>query len=65
VVLIQPTGKDLEVMGPNLMSRRRRHEVILTAIDTVGEQLREPALAEQLSGLPPGEPDRVSRREAS
>jgi NTE family protein len=61
VVLIQPTGKDLEVMGSNLMSRRRRHEVILTAIETVGEQLREPALAEQLADLPPGDPERVSR----
>jgi NTE family protein len=61
VVLIQPTGKDLEVMGSNLMSRRRRHEVILTAIETVTEQLREPALAEQLAGLPPGDPERVSR----
>jgi len=61
VVLIQPTGKDLEVMGPNLMSRRRRHEVVLTAIETVGEQLREPALAEHLSGLPKGDPERVAR----
>jgi NTE family protein len=61
VVLIQPTGKDLEVMGSNLMSRRRRHEVILTAIETVGEQLREPALAEQLGGLPKGNPERVAR----
>ena len=61
VVLIQPTGKDLEVMGSNLMSRRRRHEVITTAIETVGEQLREPATAEQLSGLPPGDPERVAR----
>jgi len=61
VVLIQPTGKDLEVMGSNLMSRRRRHEVILTATETVGEQLREPALAEQLSGLPEGDPERITR----
>jgi NTE family protein len=61
VVLIQPTGKDLQVMGSNLMSRRRRHEVILTAIETVGEQLREPALAEHLGGLPPGDPERISR----
>jgi NTE family protein len=61
VVLIQPTGKDLEVMGSNLMSRRRRHEVILTAIETVGEQLREPAVAEQLNGLPEGDPERVTR----
>jgi len=25
------------------------------------DQLREPALAEQLSGLPPGDPERVAR----
>jgi NTE family protein len=61
VVLIQPTGKDLEVMGSNLMSRRRRHEVIVTAIETVAEQLREPEIAEQLSGLPQGDPERVTR----
>ena len=61
VVLIQPTGKDLEVMGPNLMSRRRRHDVIRTAIETVGEQLREPEVAEVLSDLPPGDPERVRR----
>jgi NTE family protein len=61
VVLIQPTGKDLEVMGSNLMSRRRRHDVIRTAIETVAQQLREPELAELLSELPPGEPERVTR----
>ena len=61
VVLIQPTGKDLEVMGPNLMSRRRRHDVIRTSIETVGEQLRDSEVAELLSHLPPGDPERVSR----
>ncbi len=61
VVLIQPTGKDLEVMGPNLMSRRRRHDVIRTAIETVGARLREPEVAELLSGLPQGAPERLSR----
>jgi NTE family protein len=61
VVLIQPTRKDLEVMGPNLMSRRRRHDVIRTSIETVGEQLRDPEVADLLSKLPPGDPERVSR----
>jgi NTE family protein len=61
VVLIQPTGKDLEVMGPNLMSRKRRHDVIRTAIETVGARLREPELAELLSGLPQGAPERLRR----
>ncbi len=61
VVLIQPTRKDLEVMGPNLMSRRRRHDVIRTSIETVGEQLRDPEVADLLSQLPPGDPERVSR----
>lgn len=61
VVLVQPTGKDLEVMGPNLMSRKRRHDVIRTAIETVGARLREPELAELLSGLPRGAPERLSR----
>jgi len=61
VVLIQPTGKDVEMMGANLMSRRRRHDVIRLAIETVGDQLREPEVAERLRGLPPGAPERVHR----
>jgi NTE family protein len=61
VVLIQPTGKDVDVMGANLMSRRRRHDVIRLAIETVGAQLREPEVAERLVGLPPGAPERVKR----
>jgi NTE family protein len=54
VVLIQPTGEDHDVMGPNLMSTRRRNPVIRTAIRTVREQLRAPGAAELLRGLPPG-----------
>jgi NTE family protein len=61
VVLIQPTAEDLAVMGPNLMSRERRHEAIETAIRTVGAQLREPDIARKLRDLPPGEPHRVAR----
>src|SRR3954454_12273784 len=61
VVLIQPTSEDHAVMGPNLMSTRNRTPVIQTAIRTVGEQLREPEVAELLSGLPPGNPYRVRR----
>jgi NTE family protein len=61
VVLIQPTSEDLDVMGPNLMSRRNRNPVIQTAIRTVREQLREPGNRELLEGLPPGNPYRVRR----
>jgi NTE family protein len=62
VVLIQPTGKDLEVMGSNLMSRGRRHPMIETAIETVREQLREPGVRELLPGLPPaGRPESIRR----
>jgi hypothetical protein len=61
VVLIQPTRRDLDVMGVNLMSSRRRKEVIATAIATVGEQLRAPAVRELLTGLPAGEPHKVAR----
>jgi NTE family protein len=63
VVLIQPTTEDLEVMGPNLMSRRNRNPVIETAIRTVGEQLREPGNRELLTELPAGNPYRVRRPE--
>ena len=61
VVLIQPTTEDLAAMGPNLMSTRNRNPVIKTAIRTVGEQLRQPGVAELLDGLPPGNPYRVRR----
>jgi NTE family protein len=63
VVLVQPVEEDHRVMGWNLMSTRRRHDTILTAIETVGEQLREPQNAELLADLPPGEPHKVRRPE--
>jgi NTE family protein len=65
VVLVQPTAEDLEAMGSNPMSSRRRPDVIRTAIRTVTEQLRggslgdQPggsSLGERLSVLPPGDP---------
>jgi hypothetical protein len=61
VVLIQPTREDLDVMGVNLMSSRRRHEVIETSIRTVGEQLRAPGIRELLRDLPEGEAHKVAR----
>jgi NTE family protein len=61
VVLIQPGDEDLAVMGRNLMSGRRRNEVILTAERTVAEMVREPAVRRALEGLPEGEPHKISR----
>jgi NTE family protein len=52
VILIQPTVHDLDVMGGNLMSRERRHDVIETAVDTVTAHLRETPLGSQLACLP-------------
>ena len=63
VVLIQPKGEDLEAMGPNLMSSRRRNEVIEVARRTVAEQLDEPRNRELLAGLPAGDPRKVHRPE--
>ena len=40
VLLLQPTADDLAVMGPNLMARNRRQEVIERAIRTTARQLR-------------------------
>jgi NTE family protein len=60
VVLIQPTGRDLDAMGVNLMAGSNRNEVIRTAIETVAAQLHEepsPRLAE----LPPGDPELIFR----
>jgi NTE family protein len=61
VVLIQPVREDLDAMGPNLMSRRGRDQVIHTAIRTVGEQLRSPGVRELLRDLPEGDPYLVER----
>jgi hypothetical protein len=60
-VLIQPTGDDLDVMGGNLMSRRRRNEVIAVASESVRGQIRTADVRKALAGLPPGEPGRVRR----
>ena len=61
VVLVQPTGDDLAVMGTNLMSTKRRNEVIAVAVRTVTEQLRAPEVREVLAKLPPGAPEKVHR----
>src|SRR5271165_5256599 len=61
VLLIQPTVHDLDVMGTNLMSRSRRHEVIEMAVETMSEHLHESALGERLAELPPGVPELVRR----
>jgi len=61
VVLVQPVADDLAVMGRNLMSGRRRNEVIETALRTVTEQLRSPGMRAALRDLPPGEPHKIAR----
>jgi hypothetical protein len=61
VVLVQPTGEDLHVISRNLMSTRNRNRVIETARRTVAAQLAEPANAELLAALEPGDPRRVRR----
>jgi len=54
VVLIQPTVHDLDAMGTNLMSGRRRNEVIEVAVRTISEHLRDPEVRARLRGLPAG-----------
>ncbi len=61
VVLVQPTAEDLAVIGPNLMSRRRRNAVIAVAQRTVAEQLRGPENRALLRDLPPGRPEATER----
>lgn len=61
VVLVQPTGRDLDAMGINLMSGRNRNEVIAVARETTAEQLGDPAIAERLAGLPAGDPEAIER----
>ncbi len=65
VLLIQPTVHDLDVMGTNLMSRARRHDVIETAVQTMTAHLHESPLGERLSALPTGLPALVRRPKGS
>jgi NTE family protein len=61
VVLVQPTGDDLNTMSRNLMSTRNRNRVISVARRTVAKQLRAPDYAELLGPLPAGRPEKVRR----
>ncbi|MGZ4306569.1 MAG: patatin-like phospholipase family protein [Solirubrobacteraceae bacterium] len=61
VVLIQPAVQDLDAMGGNLMSAKRRHQVIEVAAQTVASHLREPGIRARLSELPSGESVLVRR----
>jgi hypothetical protein len=61
VVLIQPVREDLDAMGPNLMSRANRNEVIATAQRTVAEQLEGAENRELLAALPAGRSEKVRR----
>ena len=61
VVLIQPTDRDLDTMGVNLMKSRNRNEVIAVARETTAAQLGRPDVAESLASLPPGDPDMTRR----
>jgi NTE family protein len=61
VILIQPLREDLSVMGPNLMSGRRRNEAIETAQRTVARQLAEHPLRSLLDELPRGRPEKIER----
>jgi NTE family protein len=63
VILIQPTGEDLDVISRNLMSTRNRNEVISTAQRTVAAQLETPEIRDLLADLPPGDERRVRRPE--
>jgi len=40
LLVLQPTAEDLAIMGPNLMARGRRHEVIEQAVSSSAQQLR-------------------------
>jgi NTE family protein len=63
VVLIQPIADDLALMGRNLMRRKGRHDVIITARQTVAEQLRRSEPADLLGELPKGEPHKIAKPE--
>jgi NTE family protein len=49
VIMLQPSVQDLDAMGTNLMSGRRRRQVIETAVHSVTEHLRGSAIAARLA----------------
>jgi NTE family protein len=61
VLLIEPTAKDHQAMGHNLMSGARRQQVIETAIETTRRQLEDSRVKELLADLPAGEAHKVRR----
>jgi NTE family protein len=62
VVLIQPTGEDLDSMGANLMSTRNRHATLELARRTTARRLRDSELRAALEALPPASrPEKVHR----
>ncbi len=61
VILIQPTVQDLDAMGTNLMSGKRRHQVIQAAVQSVTSHLREPEVRARLRRLPTSEPTLTRR----
>ena len=61
VLVIEPTVEDHAAMGRNWMSVERRQHVIETAEETVARQLRAPEVRQLLTGLPSGEPHKISR----
>jgi len=58
-LILQPTRADLDVMGPNLMSRSRRVEVAETAVRTTALELRD---LRAKNAVLPGRPRRAPRR---
>jgi NTE family protein len=51
VLMIQPSVQDLDAMGTNLMSGRRRRQVVETAVRSVTEQLRSSPAGARLTEL--------------
>jgi NTE family protein len=53
VMLLQPTVTDLDAMGSNLMSSKRRSQVARTAVESVTEHLRNSGVGERLAAISP------------
>ena len=62
VVIIQPTVHDLDIMGTNLMSSARRHDVIERGAQSVADHLRESGIGERLAEAPPAGAPALVRR---
>lgn len=61
VHVVEPRAEDIRVMGFNYMSKRRLDQVLECSVRTTTSTLQRGVLADELSALPPADPNRLRR----